>query len=144
MNEARSEEVTPSGKSAGFGGGAPTKMPAFHGHLNPPNSLTNRPNKTIRSSAKMGESLFIVEYDGSVPLNAADNWPLPSYEVRRKLPMKECHICHSDMFYEGRRLHRARRTSWVIRKKGEFYWFRVCFEHMKPEVRAVIKEMYSR
>ena len=106
---------------------------------NPPSK-----SRTLRASAKMGESLFIVEYDGSVPLNVPENWPLPSYEVRRKLPMKECEQCRSDI-YEGRaKFPKARKTSWIARRRGEFYWLRVCFEHMHPEVRTVIKEMYSR
>ena len=107
------------------------------------NSPMQNVGKTRAISFKMNESLFIVEYNGSVPLNVPDDWPLPSYEVRRKLPMRECEACKSDIFHEGRG-HRARRTSWIVRKKGEFFWLRVCFEHMKPEVRAVIKEMYSR
>lgn len=109
--------------------------------------------KTRKISAKMGESLFIVEYDGSVPLNLPADWPLPSYEVRRKLPMKECMECRADIYFEdsyhalasgwSRRI-KARKTSWIFRKRGEFFWNRICWNHMKPEMRAVIKEMYSR
>ena len=110
------------------------------------NSPMQNVGKTRTISAKMGESLFIVEYDGSVPLNLPADWPFPSYEVRRKLPMKECMRCRSELlFYEGNtRKPQARRTSWVFRKRGEFYWHRVCFEHMTPEMRKVIAEMYSR
>ena len=96
-------------------------------------------------SAKMTESLFIIEYDGSLPLRIPADWPFPEYEVRRKLPMKECSVCMSERFYDtGRHNPRNRRTSWVFRKKGGFFWLRVCFEHMKPGMRMVIKEMYSR
>lgn len=95
-------------------------------------------------SAKIGENLFIVEYDGSVPLNLPEDWPFPDYEVRRKLPMKECEHCRSDIYNGVAKFRKARRTSWIVRKRGEFYWLRTCFEHMKPGVREVIKEMYSR
>lgn len=109
--------------------------------------FSNPPTKsrTLTASAKMGESLFIVEYDGALPFNVPANWPFPDYEIRRKLPMKECEQCRNDIFrLEGSHKHKARRTSWIARKKGDFLWLRVCFDHMKPAMRDVIKEMYSR
>ena len=141
MTKAVSKEESrlPPTDSPGSKGGAPTYSPVFHGGVNPP------------TDPIAGTSLFIVEYDGSMPLNLPADWPFPNYEVRRKLPMKECHRCKGEMFYFSdshstllARRVKARRTSWLFRKRGEFFWFRICFNHMKPEQRAVIKEMYSR
>lgn len=66
-----------------------------------------------------------------------------SYEIRRKLPMKPCAFCQREKFRDGKR-PKPRRTSWVYRKRGWFMWYRVCFEHMTPPMRLVIREMYSR
>lgn len=101
--------------------------------------------RTKKRSAKMNESLFIVEYDGTVPWNFAKDWPFPEYEIRRKLPMKRCEGCADEIFrMAGTTLRKPRRTSWIFRKRGDYFWIRVCWSHMKPGMRDVIREMYSR